>query len=75
MRKERKEEVPILTPKKESCCGCSACFCICPVKAIQMLPDKEGFLYPQIDEVKCILCNQCISVCVFKKDQIQKGLN
>lgn len=42
--------------KKEDCCGCTACMNICPVKAITMVPDEEGFLYPFIDEEKCIHC-------------------
>lgn len=48
---------------KISCCGCHACFNICPVGAIQMQPDKEGFLYPMIDEEKCVKCGKCASVC------------
>ena len=34
----------------EDCCGCSACFNICPVQAITMQEDREGFKYPKIDE-------------------------
>lgn len=48
---------------KISCCGCHACFNICPVGAIQMQSDKEGFLYPMIDEEKCVKCGKCASVC------------
>lgn len=59
--------------EKENCCGCSACFSICPANAIQMMPDKEGFLYPVINDVKCIECRKCLSVCNFKNDQLEKG--
>jgi len=59
--------------KKENCCGCSACFAVCPVQAIQMQPDEEGFLYPAVDGEKCIRCHRCLSVCVFKTDQREKG--
>ncbi len=65
--------VPILFEAKENCCGCSACFAICPVHAITMNPDDEGFLYPIVDEKKCIKCYRCLSVCVFKCDQEKKG--
>ena len=58
---------PVLYEKKEDCCGCSACYSICPVGAISMEPDEEGFLYPVIDSGKCVCCHQCESVCVFKK--------
>lgn len=49
--------------KKENCCGCTACMSICPKKAIKMCPDEEGFLYPKIDEKKCIHCGLCEKVC------------
>ena len=51
---------------KESCSGCSACKSICPVECIEMIPDKEGFLYPKVDEEKCIHCNKCDHVCPVK---------
>lgn len=69
-----KKEIPVLFSKKENCCGCSACYVTCPVKAIEMKPDQEGFLYPTINAELCICCLKCISVCVFKKDQQEKGL-
>ena len=49
---------------KEECCGCSACYASCPTDAISMIPDSiEGFLYPRIDESKCIECGKCLNVC------------
>ena len=48
---------------KKDCCGCSACYNICPKKAISMQEDIEGFLYPIIDNNKCVKCNLCIKVC------------
>ena len=47
-----KEKV-FLYSKKEDCCGCSACFAICPQRAICMKEDREGFEYPEIDEENC----------------------
>lgn len=64
------KKIPLLYDNLENCCGCSACFSICPRHAITMNSDLEGFLYPLIDADKCICCNQCIKVCAFKKDQI-----
>ena len=48
---------------KTKCCGCSACFNICPKKAISMEYDSEGFLYPKVDSAKCIKCGVCLKVC------------
>jgi ferredoxin len=66
-------KVPLLYKNKENCCGCSACCAVCPKNAISMRSDDEGFLYPVIDDKKCIGCRKCLSVCVFKKDQQKKG--
>ena len=48
---------------KEKCSGCSACYNICPVGAIEMLMDNNGFKYPNVNKTKCIKCNKCINVC------------
>lgn len=67
------KDIPVLYSDKSNCCGCSACASICPVKAISMEEDNEGFLYPIINPSLCIRCKQCLSVCGFKEDQIEKG--
>lgn len=64
-----KKNVPDLCSDKTTCCGCSACYSVCPVGAIVVLPDEKGFPYPQIDETLCIRCQKCINVCAFKKDR------
>ena len=51
---------------KNSCCGCTACESICPKHAITMLPDENGFIYPYIDQKKCINCNLCKNVCSYQ---------
>lgn len=50
---------------KEECSGCSACAKACPVNAISMIADEEGFVYPRLDEEKCIKCGLCDKVCGF----------
>jgi coenzyme F420-reducing hydrogenase beta subunit len=49
--------------KKEDCCGCSACYSICAKYAITMKPDEEGFLYPEIDQSRCVDCRRCTAIC------------
>lgn len=48
---------------KKECTGCTACEQSCPVKCIKMLPDEEGFMYPQVNEDLCINCGKCDKVC------------
>ena len=50
-------------PGSAACCGCGACRAVCPVGAITMKPDKEGFLRPAVDAAKCVNCGKCASVC------------
>ena len=57
---------PILFDEKEECCGCAACYSICPQNAITMLEDEEGFYYPHVDSNRCIKCYLCMKVCAFK---------
>lgn len=58
----------LFTEKKE-CCGCGACYNICPRNAISMLEDVYGFVYPYIDENICVECRACVKVCNYKKEQ------
>lgn len=57
------QAIPILYENKESCCGCSACYAICPLRAITMVADEKGFLYPYIDSKLCVECGLCLNVC------------
>ncbi len=57
---------PVIYLRKEECCGCTACYAICPGGAIYMKEDEEGFEYPHIREEKCIKCYMCLEVCPVK---------
>ncbi len=58
---------------KEKCCGCSACANICRKNAIQMLQDKEGFLYPKADASLCNSCGLCEKVCPVANKEVPKA--
>lgn len=47
----------------KDCCGCTACSNSCNHGAITMLPNKEGFLMPHVDESKCVDCGLCDKAC------------
>ena len=53
---------------KKDCCGCAACAQICPKKAIVMISDRDGFLYPKIDMDKCVDCDLCNKVCQIENE-------
>lgn len=55
-----------LVKRREDCCGCRTCEQVCPKGAITMVPDQAGFLYPQIDDSKCINCGLCLKKCAFQ---------
>lgn len=57
--------IHINNPK--NCCGCTACVSICNQNAITMQPDTMGFLYPKVDNNKCIECGLCERVCNFNE--------
>ncbi len=52
-----------ITNNKLDCNGCGTCASRCPKKAITMVEDEEGFLYPKIDKSKCINCSLCKLIC------------
>lgn len=52
-----------LESEKKRCTGCSACRDICPVGAIAMYVDQEGFAYPRVQEEKCTHCGLCEKSC------------
>ena len=54
---------------KNHCCGCGECFSVCPVHAIEMKKNFQGFYYPEVDEKKCIQCGKCVKHCTFNWEQ------
>lgn len=54
----------------EKCTGCGTCAEKCPMKAITMLPDEDGFLIPVIEKTKCIQCSICKEGCQINLPQL-----
>ncbi|MDD5429600.1 MAG: Coenzyme F420 hydrogenase/dehydrogenase, beta subunit C-terminal domain [Candidatus Omnitrophica bacterium] len=59
--------------EKEKCTGCGSCYNVCPVNAISMKEDREGFLRPAIDERLCTNCGLCSKVCPEVSNYEAKG--
>lgn len=53
---------------KRLCTGCGACSIVCPVNAIELIEDQEGFEYPFIDRDKCIECGKCEKACHMRQN-------
>ena len=46
-----------------ACTGCSACVSICPVNAVSIGVNTDGFYESHINDEKCIDCGKCVSKC------------
>ena len=65
------ENIYLKTKDKITCNGCTACSLVCPKHCIEMKEDNEGFIYPVIDETRCIHCGKCLRTCSnYKKQDI-----
>ncbi|MBQ7580660.1 MAG: polysaccharide pyruvyl transferase family protein [Clostridia bacterium] len=64
---EAKENVSLYY--REDCYGCSECANVCPTGAVAMKPDeKTGYLYPSVDDAKCIDCKLCYKKCIINRE-------
>lgn len=59
----------------KNCTGCSACYAVCPKRAIEIIQDKEGFYKPTIDKESCVNCGACYTKCPIEEDHCDKLLH
>lgn len=62
-----------LFKSKKDCCGCAACMNICPIHAIMMKADEDGFIFPEINRDLCTECGLCKKVCAFQNIPIMEN--
>lgn len=48
---------------EKNCLGCAGCIDICPVDALTLSKDENGFYIPALDGIKCVSCGKCVAVC------------
>lgn len=60
---------------KKDCTGCRMCEQICPVNAVTMKENKEGFIEPVINKEKCINCGLCFERCPQLNSLSNNGLD
>ncbi len=67
---QKRDPIPnfFLSQDPFTCYGCSACRDVCPVQAIEMKQDEEGFVRPFIHQDKCIHCGKCEKSCIWGKE-------
>lgn len=60
---EKEKSVVHQIDQIQDCTGCAACANACPVGAIRIGQDQEGFYKPFVDEKTCIDCGLCVKTC------------
>ena len=65
----------LTSQNKILCCGCGACYNVCPNNCIEMKEDEEGFLFPIVDKLKCKNCKFCEKVCPIGDEHYKKLYN
>lgn len=54
--------------EKNYCYACRSCEQICPAGCIYFTEDREGFIFPMVDDSSCMNCGLCLNHCpVFEK--------
>lgn len=62
LRARNKKSVENVLPA-DKCMGCGACVSTCPVDALSLVPDTNGYYKSRTDFEKCINCGKCVKVC------------
>lgn len=57
------EAVEAVNPERDGCCGCFACYNVCPSSTICMNLTADGFYEPVVDAARCTGCGLCASLC------------
>lgn len=56
----------------QKCSGCGLCEHLCPKNAITMV-EKDGFLYPNVNENTCVYCGVCVKLCPVNSEKLTES--
>lgn len=54
------------------CTSCQVCAAVCPVDAISIRLNKDGFYRPYVDDGKCVDCGRCVTSCYKYDPEIKR---
>lgn len=57
---------------RQKCSGCGLCEHLCPKNAITMV-EKDGFLYPNVNENTCVYCGVCVKLCPVNSEKLTES--
>ena len=58
--------------EEKDCCGCGACYQVCPKRCISMEENERGFLTPKVNNDFCVECGLCKKICP-ERNAVSKG--
>ena len=74
LMRSAKEFIGNVETIRSSCTGCAACEAVCPVSAITMVLNTQGFYEPKVTQERCIKCNKCLTNCPLNHKQTREPL-
>ncbi len=57
------------------CCGCGVCKNVCPVNAVEINMNTDGFYHAEVNGNVCISCGKCVSVCPMEAENSFKNIS
>jgi len=53
----------IITNSPDKCVGCNRCVRVCPLEEANVMRERDGKIFVEVDNSKCIACGACLAAC------------